>query len=159
MVGGPYLNGKTYKRGNPPGPESFNHRGSSGDERRPGGLDGDHFVGDKFGNPVDSTGWRLLRTFGWNTTNEDGGPCHFRPTNAGCRTHKNPDKDMRDSSFDSVLQGGKRKNIVTLVQTGGPRVNSWHMCRNEGWSWGLVYEVSLVLNFTMDGTTHVVVGL
>lgn len=27
-----YLNGKTYKRGNPLGPESWNHRGSSGDE-------------------------------------------------------------------------------------------------------------------------------
>merc|ERR1712002_1398627 len=158
-----YLNGKTYLRGNPLGPESFNHRGSSGDERREGGLDGDYFVGDKFGNPVDGTGWRLICTFGWNTTNQDGGPCHFRPTNTGCRTHQNPDLDLRKSCFDPKLLGGERRNNipgcedatidpVTLVQTGGPRAAP--PCRNEGWSFGLVYEVSLVLNFTVDGENH-----
>jgi len=158
-----YLNGKTYKRGNPLGPESWNHRGSSGDERRKGGLDADYFVGDKFGNPVDGTGWTLHCHFGWNTTNEDSGPCHFRPTNAGCRTHENPDLDMRKTCFDTVLEGGSRKDIhgcedanidpVTLVQTGGPREDK-NICRNEGWSFGLVYEVSLVLNFTVDGENH-----
>jgi len=158
-----YLNGKTYSRGNPLGPESFNHRGSSGDERRPGGLDGDYFVGDKFGNPVDGTAWKLHCVFGWNTTNQDGGPCHFRPTNTGCRTHNDPDLDLRKSCFNTVLNGGARKDIpgcedakidpVTLVQTGGPRENQ-RLCRNEGWSFGLVYEVSLVLNFTVDSENH-----
>merc|ERR1719334_877092 len=157
-----YLNGKTYLRGNPLGPEGHNHRGSSGDERREGGFDGDYFVGDKFGNPVDGTGWTLLCTFGWNTTNQDGGPCHFRPTNTGCRPHQNPDLDLRKRCFDPKLLGGERRNIpgcedatidpVTLVQTGGPRED--RLCGNEGWSFGLVYEVSLVLNFTVDGENH-----
>lgn len=57
---------------------------------------------------------------------------------------------MRKTCFDTVLEVGSRKDIhgcedanidpVTLVQTGGPREDK-NICRNEGWSFGLVYEV------------------
>merc|ERR1711915_689920 len=81
----------------------------------------------------------------------------------GCRTHNDPDLDVRKSCFDPVLNGGFRRNIPgceeatidpqTLVQVGGPR-ETRNLCKNEGWSFGLVYEVSMVLNFTVDAENH-----
>jgi len=158
-----YLNGKTYFRGNPLGPEFFSIRGSSREISRPGGLDNDYFIGDKFGNPVDGTAWMLQCKFAWNNTGPDNGPCFFRPSQAGCRKHQDPDLDMRKECFETLIEGGARKRIpgcedakidpVTFVQTGGPREDK-DLCRAEGRSFGLPYEVSLVLNFTVDHDNH-----
>ena len=70
---------------------------------------------------------------------------------------------MRKGCFEKLIDGGARKNIPgcedakidpnTFVQTGGPREDG-NLCINEGWSFGLPYEVSFVLNFTVDYENH-----
>ena len=68
-------------------------------------------VGDYYGNPVDGAGWRVECRSVMNRTEGSsrqknmfhGGPCHFRPTGAGCA--KQPDKEMelRRQCFFPVL--------------------------------------------------------
>ena len=38
-----------------------------------------------------------------------------------------------------------------MVQTGGAPVSWEELCKSEGWTFGLPYEVSFVVNFTVDG--------
>ena len=38
-----------------------------------------------------------------------------------------------------------------MVQTGGASVSWEELCKSEGWTFGLPYEVSFVVDFTVDG--------
>merc|ERR1719186_36145 len=139
-----YLNGKMYRRGDPLKSE----------------LGRDYFVGDKFGQPVGGTGWRIHCHGAWNTSTPEAGPCDFRPSQVGCRPNDDPDKDLREDCFDKINGVWQKKpslscsdaelDPITLIQTGGGRSNG-NLCKDEGWSFGLPFEVNFVVNFTVDG--------
>ena len=58
--------------------------------------------------------------------------------------HSNTESSRHCCSQDAEL------NPVTLIQTGGDAVPWEELSRTEGWTFGLPYEVSFVVNITVD---------
>ena len=75
------LNGKTYQRGE----EGFRQHPRGWATGGPKDTySASFFVGDKFGNPVGKSSFRIDCNYHWKDDERDyGGPCHFRPTKAG----------------------------------------------------------------------------
>jgi len=140
-----YLNGEMYKR-------AGNGIGSR--------LERSYWVGDQLGRPVGGTGWSLHCHGAWNTSTPEAGPCDFRPTHTGCKQNENPESNMRIDCFDFVNGTFVRRpgdncqdaelDLVRMVQTGGASVSWEELCKSEGWTFGLPYEVSFVVDFTVD---------
>jgi len=125
------------------------------------------YVGDKFGNPVpsDVNGWTLQCQNQFNTSltasgYTDSGPCFIRGNMKNCNNNPNPDLRMRTECWKTDKKTGKMVkdswgtckdatyDPVTRVQKGGPQR---YYCNGE-WTFALMFEMSLVMDFTTDET-------
>ena len=66
---------------------------------------------------------------------------------------KRPGENCQARSFQSLIPRSQdaELDLVRMVQTGGAQVPWEELCKSEGWTFGLPYEVGFVVNFTVDG--------
>jgi len=129
-------------------------------------------LGDKFGRPLnrDIQGDFTLHTNNWwNTSFQDSGPWFFRPMTVNADKSFNPDLLPRLACFSWNNGTGKFDkantwnpgckeatiNEETGVQTGGPHYTSDLVGPSSySFTFYLPYEVSFVMNFTVDEENH-----
>jgi len=154
-IGAPYLSNMYYK-----------YLAKSAVYERGDGLGFDpsyafHSVGNKYGGPVAGSEWRFHCHGIWNTSEHNGGPCHFRPTKGWCKELNDNQEYRWSDCFKGFNDNGKV--IVSNAthcngtwfdqnrkQHGGEKHAAHDNRCNHEWTFAFNYEYSFMYNITVD---------
>merc|ERR1719228_836738 len=108
----------------------------------------DYSVGNRAGEPVAATGWRVSCLEAWDT--EEGGPCFFRPTSKSHKDNPIYKTDKSNWPVDPCVEtNGQPEGLgpmTILDENGLPKIKKGHICKGAtvdqnavrigGHSWG-----------------------